>query len=176
MKYTALGLAAALTVATTSTAFAETSSEGFKFTNPFDVSAWYDASHGKHDMENATLEVDFADPDFWFSFVNPETHSRNHMALTNPETWGQFMNPQTYWKMTNLDTWGKWLDGDSYSVLLEGETYAYWMQPGAYMHAVEVGHYAQMLNPEAYVGMFQSAFNYALPAGDEPAEAEVVTE
>jgi len=179
MKLSGLGLVAALALATAAPVAAqETTAEtttdttdttehltiaGVRVGNPFDASSWWDGSEGHHDVETAELNVDFADPEFWFSFFDAETHSRNHMAMTNPATWGQFMNPATYMKMADVNTWMKWMDVASYEPVLDLQNYAYWVQPGAYMHMAEMDHYGQLLETDAYVEMFASAFDYLMP-------------
>lgn len=180
MKNTALGLVAALALAAAPAMAQETTTPevaapaapaaetnelayaGIRWGNPFDPSTWWDGAEGANHMD-ATVEVDFADPDFWFGFFDAETHSKNHMAFTNPATFGQFMNPNTYMKMANLNTWMKWFDLASYEPLVDVQNYAYWMQPGAYMHVVEVEHYAQMLELDNYVDFFNSSVEGYLP-------------
>ncbi|MGV6813253.1 MAG: hypothetical protein ACWA47_13470 [Brevirhabdus sp.] len=179
MKMTGLGLVAALALATAAPVVAQeaTTTEppaevattegltiaGVRVGNPFDASTWWDGSEGHHDVETASLDVDFVDPEFWFSFFDAETHSRNHMALMNPATWGQFMHPATYVKMADVTTWMKWVDLDSYEPILDIQNYAYWMQPGAYEHMVKVDHYAQLADLGNYGTMFTEAFGYMLP-------------
>lgn len=154
-------LAASIFVASTVTAGAEsdaTSIAGVRLANPFDSSTWYDAS--TCDMMNAKIDFNFADPSFWVSFINPETHSCNHMALTNPATYGQFFEVSTYTDMMDPAVWMKWVDLDTYKPVAKAQTIAYWMQPGAYMHAVKVEHYTQLADPKAHVAMLETPLNY----------------
>lgn len=157
----ALGLAAATALGSVA-AIAETDSmniAGYRIANPFDSSTWWDGAEGKADMASASVDVNFADPDFWFGFMKPEEHSVRHMAFTNPATWAQFMRPATYAKMADVDTWMKWADLASYDVVTDPQTYAYWSQPGAYMHVMKAEHYGQAMSPDAYGAVVSAALD-----------------
>ena len=121
---------------------------GVRFGNPFDSSTWWDGS--THEM-NETITINFADPEFWMSIPNPESHSNMHGAFTNPATWGQMLEVETYTNMMDRDVWAKWLDTSNYDVLRDPQTYAYFMQPGAFQHLLNVEHYTQLATPSAHL-------------------------
>ncbi len=120
---------------------------GVRIANPFDSATWWEGA--KHEA-GETIEMNFADPDFWMAIPDPEQHSKMHGAFSNPATWGQFMKLDIYKKMVDLKVLKKWGKADTYDVLLNPQTYAYWMQPGAYQHLLNVEHYSQIAKPEAY--------------------------
>ena len=128
---------------------------GVEFANPFNPDSWYDASENhSHDIELA--EINPMDPDFWMSFIVPETHTLNHHRFTNPATYGEFMKPEFYMSMIDGEAWMKWLELDTYAPLVDLQTYAYWMQPGAALHIFDMSHYTQMAELDNYVSAFDA--------------------
>ncbi|MEE9389244.1 MAG: hypothetical protein V3U96_11605 [Paracoccaceae bacterium] len=137
---------------------------GVRIGNPFDRSTWWDGSTAE---AGDTIVINFADPDFWMSFPDPDKHSFVHTAMSDPASWAQMMTPETYINMMNVETWAKWLDTDSYEVLLDPQTYAYWAQPGAYGHLVELEFYTERFNPLAYGEMADAALgNFGVELND----------
>ncbi len=132
--------------------------------NPFDLGQWYD---GAGDMSGAMAgkpeHVNMAHPAFWFSFIDPKTHTKRHMQFMNPAMYAQFMKPRVYIEFINPANWLAWFDPKNYALFIEAETYTYWMQPGAYMHAMsphgymqafELSNYAELLDPRTPLAFF----------------------
>lgn len=147
--------AMALGAVTANSAETETKSNGWNIAgvhiaNPLDSSTWYDGSHDLELDKAETVEVNFADPEFWMSFPSVEKHSVMHKAMLNPATWAQFAKPETYAKMMDTTIWAKWTKPETFAVLVDPQTYAYRLQPGAFMHTFDARSYAQLVNPAAY--------------------------
>lgn len=120
----------------------------------FDPSTWGD--HAGHITPGQTIAINPADPSFWEQIVNPETHSKMHMAFTNPAQYQQMMTPGFYVQMMNPAVWIKWMQPQSYQTMMNPQTWTYWMQPGAYVHGANPAAYAQMVNPAAYFSMMNN--------------------
>ena len=131
---------------------------GVRIANPFDSATWWEGA--KHHA-GETVEMNFADPDFWMAIPDPQKHSKMHGAFTNPATWGQFMKADLYKKMIDPEILKKWLEAETYDVLLDPQTYTYWMQPGAYQHLLNVEHYSQIAKPEAYGSLLDDMVSMA---------------
>lgn len=128
------------------------------FVSMFDTSKWYDG-HGDMDQSRMAQpeHVNMAHPNFWMSFVDPETHTKRHMQFTNPGMYAQFMKPAVYMEFVKPANWLAWFDVKNYELLVEGETYTYWMQPGAYTHAIQPEGYMQMFDLDNYSEFLQPA-------------------
>jgi len=129
---------------------------GVRIANPIDSATWWD---GAEFVKGDTVEMNFADPDFWMSIPDPKSHSKLHGAITNPANWAQFLKVQTYANMMDPNVWKKWADVKSYDVLIDPQTYTYWMQPGAFEHLLKSERYAQIANPQAYGTLLDTALN-----------------
>ena len=166
MKKLLTTAAVAATLALTGTIANASSFEvaGVRIGNPFDAASWWDGSTAEAD---ATLAINFTDPDFWIGFADPSSHTFIHTAMSDPATWAQMMKPETYINMMNVETWAKWLDTDTYDVLLDPQTFAYWAQPGAYGHLLDVEFYTERFNPLAYGEMADAALgNFGMELND----------
>ncbi len=168
---TALALTAAFALTAGTANAGKMEIAGVRIGNPFDSSTWWE---GPSHIENETVAINFADPEFWINFADPAKHSFSHTALSDPGTWAQMMTPETYIEMMNVSTWAKWFDVDSYEVLLDPQTYAYWAQPGAYGHLFIVEFYTERFNPFAYGEMADAALgNFGLELADVTAALDV---
>lgn len=118
----------------------------------FDPSTWHDASG--HVVPGEMIEFTPSNPKDWAKVIDPKTHTKVHMTVTNPEFYGKFMNPGHYMRFTKPETWMSYMDPATYMPIfktaMDPKTMTYWMQPGAYLHAVQPEAYMQMFNPEAY--------------------------
>ncbi len=123
--------------------------------NLFDPKTWSDASGPVKPGE--MVEFDPANPRSWAMAMDPKTHFKVHMTVTNPQFYAQFMTPAYYMKFMNPKTWMSYLDISTYDSLLkvvsDPQTAKYWLQPGAYMHGMNPSSYSQMADPGAYAGL-----------------------
>jgi hypothetical protein len=120
--------------------------------SPFNPSTWFAGGRAAQ-----VAEVNFANPDFWMAFIQPEKHDGMHAAMFNPVTWSQFANPSTYVKMFDPQVWAKWMDQKTYAPITDPKTYAYWMQPGSHVHNFDPAMYSAAMNPDAYAKAVQLA-------------------
>jgi len=123
--------------------------------NLFDPSTWSDAAGEVKPGE--MVDFDPADPKSWAMIVDPKTHSKVHMTLTNPAYYAKFMTPGYYMKYMDPKTWLSYMDISTYEPLFkvasDPKTASYWMQPGAYMHTMNPAGYMQMADINAYTNM-----------------------
>lgn len=127
---------------------------GVRIGNPIDPSTWWDRSATKAE---GAVEVNFADPEFWTSMIDPSKNSQMDALMMDPANWNQFLKLATYIKMMDLKTWAKWADPKSYEAFIKPETYTYWMQPGAYVYQMNPLNYAEMVNVEKYSTLFNES-------------------
>ncbi|MCP4070446.1 MAG: hypothetical protein GY742_01735 [Hyphomicrobiales bacterium] len=120
--------------------------------NMFGSSMWTDAAGDVKPGE--MIEFDPADPRSWAKAIDPNTHSRVHMTVTNPQFYAKFMTPVYYMKFMEPGTWLSYVDPSTYEPLMkvvtDTKTITHWMQPATYMHEMNPRPFLQMANPDAY--------------------------
>ncbi len=141
--------------AATQTGETATTSQSATPYNLFDPSTWSDAAG--HVKPGEMVDFDPASPKSWAMVMDPKTHSKVHMTLTNPQYYAKFMTPAYYMKYMEPKTWLAYLDMSTYEhlfkVVSDPQTASYWLQPGAYMHTMNPAGYMQMMDPNAYAKM-----------------------
>ena len=168
--------AATDTEATSETPAPEAKADRPLFVNPLDPSQWYDGTDGMDHADMGKPEaINMAHPEFYLSFMDPDTHTKRHMQFLNPAMYAEFMDPGTYMQFANPENWMAWLYPSNYEMLIEAETYTYWMQPGAYTHALmphgylqmfDLKNYADYVDPATYLEMFDVSAYDIVPTAE----------
>lgn len=134
---------------------AQTSQSAAPSYNLFDISTWTDASG--HVKPGEMVDFDPISPKSWAMMMDPKSHTKVHMTLTNPQYYAKFMTPAYYIKLMDPKTWLSYMDMSTYEhlfkVVSDPQTAAYWLQPGAYTHTMSPVGYMQMADPNAYAKM-----------------------
>lgn len=123
--------------------------------NLFDPSTWNGAAG--HVKPGEMVDFDPISPKSWGMMMDPKTHMKVHMTLTNPQYYAKFMTPAYYIKLMEPKTWLSYMDMSTYEhlfkVVTDTKTATYWLQPGAYVHTMNPGVWMQMADPNAYAKM-----------------------
>lgn len=125
------------------------------FFNMFGASSWTGTSGQMKTGE--IVDFDPMQPKSWANLIDPKTHMKVHMTLTNPQYYTRFMTPGYYMKYMEPKTWLSYMDMATYEPLLkastDGKAMGHWMNPGSYMHFTNPEGYMQLANPDAYMKM-----------------------